>query len=137
MRRYALIIILIAAVQGACGVTLAAIAAHAETSSNSSLASASRFLMIHAAAGVGLAAVLIALRPRGRALAFLAFTLQGGVTLFAASLTLAAVTQNKVFSYAAPVGGSVTILAWTALAVWVGLELWRTRGADAEDREGF
>jgi len=135
MRRYALIILLVAAIHGACGVTLAAIAAHGETSS-SSLAAASRFLMIHAAAGIGLAAVLLALRPRGRAFAFLAFTLQGGVTLFSASLTLAVFTQEKLFSYAAPIGGSVTILAWTALAVWAALCLLRTRGEDAEDREG-
>ena len=136
MRRHALIIFLIAALHGGCGVTLAAIAAHAETSS-SPLAAASRFLMVHAAAGVGLAALLLGLRPRGRAFAFLAFTLQGGATLFSASLTLFALTQDKLFSYAAPIGGSVTILAWAALAVWTALCLLRTSDADAGDRESL
>jgi uncharacterized membrane protein YgdD (TMEM256/DUF423 family) len=135
MRRHALIILLIAALHGGCGVTLAAMAAHVET--GPLLATASQFLMIHAAAGVGLAAVLLALSPRGRALAFIAYTLQGGVTLFCADLALRAFSQHRLFAYAAPIGGSTTILAWTALAVWTALCLLRTRGADAEDRESL
>jgi len=131
MRRHALIILLIATLHGGFGVTLAAIAAHAEMSPL--LATASRFMMIHAAAAAALAAVLIALRPPGRAFAFLAYALQAGVTLFCADLAFQAFAQHQLFPYAAPIGASTTILAWAALAVWTALRLWRTRGAGAED----
>ena len=131
MRRHALIILLIAALHGFFGDTLAAANAHAEASPL--LATASQFLMIHAAAGIALAALLLALRPRGRAFAFLVYALQGGVTLFCADLALRAFAQQRLFPYAAPIGGTTTLLAWAALAVWTALCLWRTRRADAED----
>jgi uncharacterized membrane protein YgdD (TMEM256/DUF423 family) len=135
MRRQALIILLIAALHGGCGVALTAVAAHAETSSL--LAAAGRFLEIHAGAGAALAGVLLALRPQGRAFASIVLTLQAGVTLFSGGLTLSALLQQKLISYVAPVGGSITILAWAALAVWCGLALLRTRGDGADDRQGF
>ena len=133
MRRYALMILLIAALHGGFGVTLAAAAAHIETSPL--LATASQLMMIHAAAGAALAAVLLALRTAGRAFAFLIYALQAGVTLFCAGLALSVFSQQRLFSYAAPMGGSITILAWAALAVWTAVRLLRTRGADAEDME--
>ena len=135
MRRQALFILLIAALHGACGVALTAVAAHADTSPL--LATAGRFLEIHAGAGVALAGVLLALRPQGRAFAFIVFALQAGVTLFSGGLTLSAFLQQKLFSYVAPIGGSITILAWTALAVWAALALLRTRGGRADDGQGF
>jgi len=131
MRRHALMILLIAALHGGFGVALAATAAHTETSPL--LATAGRFLTIHAAAGAALAGVLLALRPQGRAFAVIVFALQAGVTLFCAGLALSGFLQQRLFSYAAPIGGSITILAWTALAVWTARELLRTRGADAEE----
>jgi len=134
MRRHALMILLIAALHGGCGVALAAAGAHTETSPL--LATAGRFLMIHAAAGAALAAVLLSLRPPGRALPFIAYALQGGATLFCADLTLQAFAQRQLFPYAAPIGGSTTMLAWAALAVWTALCLLRTPGAGEEDREG-
>jgi uncharacterized membrane protein YgdD (TMEM256/DUF423 family) len=134
MSRHALIILLIAALHGGFGVTLAAAAAHIET--NPLLSTASQFMMVHAAAAAALAATLLALRPRRRAFAFLVYALQGGVTLFCADLALRAFSQHSLFPYAAPIGGSTTILAWAALAAWSALSLLGTRGADAEDREG-
>ena len=134
MRRHALTILLIGALHGGFGVTLAAAAAHVETSPL--LATASQFMMIHAAAGAALAGVLLALRPGGRVFAFLVYALQGGVTLFCADLALRAFTQHSLFPYAAPIGGSATILAWTALALWSALSLMRMRDADAENKEG-
>ncbi|MFY9656885.1 MAG: DUF423 domain-containing protein [Methylocystis sp.] len=131
MRRQALVILMIAALHGACGVALTAVAAHTETSS--SLATAGRFLEIHAAAAAGLAGVLLELRPQGRAFVFIVFALQAGVTLFSGGLTLSAVLQQQLVSYVAPIGGSITILAWTALAVWTALALLRTRGGGADD----
>jgi uncharacterized membrane protein YgdD (TMEM256/DUF423 family) len=134
MRRQALVILLIAALHGAFGVALTAAAAHADTSPL--LATAGRFLEIHAGAGAALAGVLLALRPQGRAFAYIVFMLQAGVTLFSGGLALSAFLQQKLFSYVAPIGGSMTILAWTALAVWAALALFRSRGG-ADDREAF
>ncbi|MGC1860149.1 MAG: DUF423 domain-containing protein, partial [Methylocystis sp.] len=59
MRREHALILLIAALQGAGGVTLAAVAAHVDASAN--LATASQFLMVHACAGLALAALAAAL----------------------------------------------------------------------------
>lgn len=107
----------IAAVQGAAGVALAAAAAHVDASPF--LATASQFLMIHAAAGVGLAALARA-TPRREAnwLAAIALALQAGVTLFAADLAARVFLTAKLFALAAPIGGGLTILSWCALAVW-------------------
>ena len=101
----------VAALQGAAGVSLAAAAAHVDA--NPLLATASQFLMIHAAAGLALAAR--AADPelaRPRLFAAAALALQAGVTLFSADL------GTRLFPFAAPMGGSLTILAWTALAIW-------------------
>jgi len=107
----------VAAVQGAAGVALAAAAAHVDSSPF--LASASQFLMIHAAAGLGLAALARATpRPQANWLAAIALALQAGVTLFAADLAARVFLTGKLFPLAAPIGGGLTILSWSALAVW-------------------
>ncbi|MGJ0395761.1 MAG: DUF423 domain-containing protein [Methylocystis sp.] len=115
--RLTLFIAAVAAVQGAAGVALAAAAAHSDASPL--LATASQFLMIHAAAGVGLAA-LARSTPRRDAnwLAAIALALQAGVTLFAGDLAARVFLTAKLFSMAAPIGGGLTILSWFALAVW-------------------
>lgn len=115
--RLAFFIAAIAAVQGASGVGLAAAAAHLDASPF--LATASQFLMIHAAAGVGLAA-LIRATPRRQAnwLAAIALALQAGVTLFSGDLAARVFLTAKLFSMAAPIGGGLTILSWCALAAW-------------------
>ena len=96
--------------------SLAAAAAHANASPL--LATASQFLMIHAAAGVGLAA-LIRTTPRAKAnwLAAIALALQAGVTLFASDLAARVFLSGRLFPLAAPIGGGLTILSWCALAV--------------------
>ncbi|MCX7900528.1 MAG: DUF423 domain-containing protein, partial [Methylocystis sp.] len=76
------VVALIAALQGAAGVSLAAAAAHVDA--NPLLASASQFLMIHAAAGLGLAALARTNTASPRWLALTTFALQAGVTLFSA-----------------------------------------------------
>ena len=114
----------VAAVQGAAGVALAAAAAHLDASPF--LATASQFLMIHAAAGVGLAALAHA-TPRRQAnwLAAIALALQAGVTLFAGDLAARVFLAAKLFSFAAPLGGGLTILSWCALTLWATLALLR------------
>jgi uncharacterized membrane protein YgdD (TMEM256/DUF423 family) len=107
----------VAALQGAAGVSLAAAAAHVDA--NPLLVTASQFLMIHAAAGLALAAR--AADPelaRPRLFAGAALALQAGVTLFSADLAARVYLGTRLFPFAAPMGGSLTILAWTALAIW-------------------
>ncbi|MGD9540548.1 DUF423 domain-containing protein [Methylocystis sp.] len=115
--RLAFFIAAVAAVQGAAGVALAAAAAHLDASPF--LATASQFLMIHAAAGVGLAALARG-TPRREAswLAAIALALQAGVTLFSADLAARVFLTAKLFPLAAPIGGGLTILSWCALAAW-------------------
>ncbi|GLI93702.1 DUF423 domain-containing protein [Methylocystis echinoides] len=117
------LVMTIAALQGAGGVSLAAAAAHVDA--NPLLATASQFLMIHAAAGLGLGARLGAGAPLPRFLAGAAFAMQAGVTLFAADLAARVYLGGKLFPFAAPMGGGLTILAWLALALWGAATLLR------------
>jgi len=82
--------------------------------------------MIHAAVGVGLAALLRA-TPRREAnwLAAIALALQAGVTLFAGDLAARVFLTGKLFPLAAPIGGGLTILSWCALAVWAAFAMLR------------
>ncbi len=121
MTRQIYAIALIAALQGSAGVALAAAAAHGDSSPL--LATASQFLMLHAAAGIGLAALRAGVVGPNKTLTFSTFTLQAGVTLFCADLALRAFGGGRLFPYAAPIGGSTTILAWLAIAVWAAARL--------------
>lgn len=117
------IIATIAALQGAAGVALAAAAAHVDA--NPLLSTASHFLTLHAAAGLGLAALARTAPPYSRFLAAAAFALQAGATLFSADLAARVYLGGKLFPFAAPMGGSLTILAWLALAAWGALGIAR------------
>ncbi len=117
------IIATVAALQGAAGVSLAAAAAHVDA--NPLLATASQFLMIHAAAGTGLAALADRPQPLRRGLIGAAFALQAGVTLFSADLAARVYLGGRLFPFAAPMGGTLTILAWLAIAVWAAVGISR------------
>jgi uncharacterized membrane protein YgdD (TMEM256/DUF423 family) len=104
-----------AALMGAGGVALAAVAAHggggglAET--------AALFLILHAGALLGVSAH--ARIETG--LVRVAFVLAGyglglGATLFACDLAMRALAGSRLFPFAAPIGGSAMILFWLALA---------------------
>jgi uncharacterized membrane protein YgdD (TMEM256/DUF423 family) len=110
------VIATVAALQGAAGVSLAAAAAHVDA--NPLLATASQFLMIHAGAGLALAALARTSPPFPRFLAGAAFALQAGVTLFSADLAARVYLGGKLFPFAAPMGGGLTIVAWLGLALW-------------------
>ena len=105
-----------AALEGATGVVLAAAAAHVDASPL--LANASQFLMVHAGAGLALSALARTSPARAAWLASAAFALQGGVALFAADLAARVYLGGRLFPFAAPIGGGMTILAWFALAFW-------------------
>jgi uncharacterized membrane protein YgdD (TMEM256/DUF423 family) len=117
------IIATIAALQGAAGVALAAAAAHVDASPL--LSTASNFLTLHAAAGLGLAALARTSPPFPLFLTVAAFVLQAGVTLFSSDLAARVYLGGKLFPFAAPMGGSLTILAWLALSAWGALGIAR------------
>jgi uncharacterized membrane protein YgdD (TMEM256/DUF423 family) len=100
---------------GACGVISAAMAAHGAGGDN--LQTASQFLLLHAAALLGLAG-LGGLRGAQRAgLALAGLLLVIGVALFAGDLASRALLGDRLFAFAAPTGGTCLILGWTVLAV--------------------
>ena len=105
----------VAAIMGACGVMLAAGAAHLPDASR--LASASSMLLFHACAAIATAAV--ADRAIGHAkigiVAAAGFVI--AASLFAGDLTLRQYAGHGLFPMAAPSGGTLLILSWVALAV--------------------
>jgi len=102
-----------AAALGAAGVALAAAASHGGADPH--LETAAQFLMIHGAAALALAALSAsAERPLGYLLA--ASLMIGAVILFAGDLTFRAYTGDRLFPFAAPLGGSSLILAWLIAA---------------------
>lgn len=116
-----LILALVAALQGAAGVALAAAGAHVDA--NPLIATASQFLTLHAAAGFGLGAMARTQPPAPRWLAIAGGALQLGVTLFSADLAARVYLGGKLFPFAAPMGGGLTILAWLGIAGWAAIAL--------------
>lgn len=101
---------------GAGGVALAAAATHAGGGDFGR--TAAEFLILHAAAlaGVSAAARLSSRRRAGRLL-IAGAALAVGTLLFAADLALRGFAATKLFPFAAPMGGSLMILSWAALAL--------------------
>ena len=109
-----------AALMGASGVALAAAAAH--SGGGGFAETAALFLILHAAALLGLAACIGQTAGEGLARALLAagFGLGLGSTLFSADLAARALAGGRLFPMAAPIGGSAMILFWLALAAIFG-----------------
>ena len=102
-----------ASLLGAFGVALAAVGAHA--GGNELARTAALFLIMHAAALLGVSAG--AKHTDGaRARALVGFALGLGVSLFSADLAARAFLGDRLFPFAAPIGGSLMILSWLALA---------------------
>jgi uncharacterized membrane protein YgdD (TMEM256/DUF423 family) len=115
MIRAPLLLAALAALLGAAGVALAAAGEH---SGGGDLArTASLFLVLHAGAGLGVSAHA---RAAGGAsalrLTIVGLALLAGAALFAADLTMRAFAGERLFPFAAPIGGSLMIVAWAALA---------------------
>jgi uncharacterized membrane protein YgdD (TMEM256/DUF423 family) len=108
------LILIWAGLAGAAGAALSAVAAHKVESP--ALAAAATMLTLHAAAALGIFAIAVRLdRPRlwfATALMMLA-----AVTLFSGEIAFHTLTGNAAFQMLAPVGGSLTILSWVAVAV--------------------
>ncbi|MTV18379.1 MULTISPECIES: DUF423 domain-containing protein [Bradyrhizobium] len=105
----------LAAIMGACGVMLAAAAAHLPDATR--LAAASSMLLFHAPAVVA----TIAVADRAIIHAKLAIVASAGfviaASLFAGELVLRQYAGHGLFPMAAPTGGTLLILSWLVLAV--------------------
>ncbi len=113
MSRPPLVLASLAALMGCAGVGLAAAAVH---ESGGELASRGAiFLLLHATAALGIAAHARA--APSRALLIVGFAMEAGASLFAADLAFHAFFGERLFPFAAPIGGSTMMLSWFALAV--------------------
>ena len=99
---------------GATGVALAAAAEHA--SGGELGRTAALFLILHAGAGLGIAAHA-RFSPGARGLLAIGFAMEAGAAVFAGDLATRAFTGARLFPFAAPLGGSTMILSWLALAI--------------------
>jgi uncharacterized membrane protein YgdD (TMEM256/DUF423 family) len=118
------ILVILAAVMGADGVILAALAAHQADAMR--LASASSMLLFHSVAVLA----VVALTERGvihvRIGVAAAFGFVLAAVLFAGDLSLRQFAGHSLFPMAAPAGGTLLIVSWLLLAVAAA---WPRRGS--------
>lgn len=117
MREFRLyrILVILAAIMGADGVILAALAAHQSDAAR--LTPASSMLLFHAVAALAATALIergIVSAKGGYAAAF-GFVVASA--LFAGDLTLRHFAGHGLFPFAAPIGGTLLIIDWLILAV--------------------
>ncbi|MBR0757513.1 DUF423 domain-containing protein [Bradyrhizobium jicamae] len=109
------ILIALAATMGACGVMLAAAAAHLPDAAR--LASASSMLLFH---GIAVLAI-VALADRAIVHARIGIVAAVGfvmsASLFAGDLSLRQYAGHGLFPMAAPTGGTLLIASWVVLAI--------------------
>jgi uncharacterized membrane protein YgdD (TMEM256/DUF423 family) len=109
------ILIALAGLMGACGVVLAAGAAHLADASR--LGAASSMLLFHATAVLG----TLALTERGILHARIGIVATIGfvmaASLFAGDLTVRQYADHSLFPMAAPTGGTLLIASWIVLAL--------------------
>ena len=123
MTRPPLVLAALAALMGAAGVALAAAAVHKDGGEFASRGAI--FLLLHAVAALAIAAHA-RVQP-SRALLAVGFVMEAGASLFAADLAYHAFMGDRLFPYAAPIGGTTMILSWLALAAAFASTLMRSR----------
>ena len=106
---------LLAALMGAAGVVLAAMAAHSGV--GASLGGASQMLLFHALAVLCACALAAVGRASGRLVPLATFGWIIGAALFAGDVSLRAFTGHRLFPMAAPTGGTLLIVAWLVFAL--------------------
>lgn len=111
------LLLVLAGLMGASGVSLAAAAAHVTLPSGNGLEGAANLLMIHAAAVLAAAALMHQrlLWPPLGAVAALGFVI--GNALFAGDIATRAFAGHRLFPLAAPSGGTLLILSWLVVAL--------------------
>lgn len=102
-----------AGLAGAVGVALSAVAAHKIDSP--ALATAATMLTLHAAAAIAVAAVGVRL-PRSTLWSGAALLMLAAVSLFSGEIAFHTLTGNMSFQILAPIGGTLMILSWVAVA---------------------
>ena len=109
------ILVILAGIMGADGVTLAALAAHQSDAAR--LAPASSMLLFHAAAVLAVTALTERgiVNAKGGLVAAFGFVVASA--LFAGDLTMRHFAGHSLFPFAAPTGGTLLIVSWLALAV--------------------
>jgi uncharacterized membrane protein YgdD (TMEM256/DUF423 family) len=109
------ILIALAGLMGACGVVLAAGAAHLADASR--LGPASSMLLFHATAVLGTVALTERgiLRARIGIVAAIGFVI--AASLFAGDLTVRQYADHSLFPMAAPTGGTLLIASWIVLTL--------------------
>ena len=115
MKRSPFILAGVAALMGAAGVAMAAAGVHAnggELAQRGAL-----FLLLHAAAALAIAAHARIATASARALVIVGFVMEAGAILFSAELAMHVFAGERIFLFAAPVGGTTMMLSWVALAV--------------------
>ncbi len=130
MRSWIILVSALAGLYGAAGVALAAAGAH--RSGNPNVVTAAYFLLFHAAALVGLCTAA-AVAQRAVPAMVAASLIACGTLLFSGHLALHALAGLVPIPFAAPVGGSLTILGWLVAAVALPLALDRTWRSDRVD----
>ncbi|MGA0530707.1 DUF423 domain-containing protein [Hansschlegelia sp. KR7-227] len=121
MSRSTISLVAVAGLYGAIGVATAAAAAH--LAGDTRLATASNFLLLHAAAILGAVGAGGAL-GLGRFATVPAWLLAAGALLFCGDLLVRVAFGASPLPMAAPTGGTLLIVGWIALsigAVWGGL----------------
>jgi uncharacterized membrane protein YgdD (TMEM256/DUF423 family) len=129
MQRLILALGALSALMGAAGVALAAAATH--SGAGEVAQTAAYFLILHAAAVLGLTACARSFAAEAafaRALLLVGAGLGLGAVIFSADLTMRAFGGARLFPMAAPAGGSLMILGWLALAVVFIIGAARRRG---------
>jgi uncharacterized membrane protein YgdD (TMEM256/DUF423 family)/predicted kinase len=116
MPRYALVLATVAALLGVAGVALAALSTHADGGELGR--TAAQFLILHAGVLIGVTAhARVTDRRTARALLGAGGALALGTLVFSGDLTMRAFAGARLFPMAAPIGGSLMILAWIALSL--------------------
>lgn len=107
----------VAGLFGAAGVVLAAAAAHRV--SDPSLMTAALFLILHGGAAIALSA-LAGGSPAPLGFLVSASLMLFGVALFSGDVVARVMLGDRLFPFAAPIGGSLLILSWLVAAL-IGL----------------
>lgn len=108
------LLVAFAGLLGATGVADAALAAH--VAGGATLERAAEILMVHGAALLGLAS-LVARSGERVTVAIAAAALGCGAALFGLDVTLLTLRGERLFPYAAPIGGSTMIASWLIIGL--------------------
>jgi uncharacterized membrane protein YgdD (TMEM256/DUF423 family) len=114
-RKWACASAALAGVTGAGGIILAAIAAHDVPDQR--LQTAANFMLLHAAATLGVCGLSFAVPQRGVWFLGPAWVFLCGSLLFGGDLAARALAGTRLFPMAAPLGGTLLILGWVLVAL--------------------